>query len=424
MPNSHQTFVSSSPARDDAPSLEQSFRDEEEEFLGDGVSGIVLAGSHRWGEGNFERVLRGPLIPVAQTPIICYPLAWLRAGGIRRAVVCANSETANVRAFLGDGARAGLSVDYFEDHAPRGPAGCASDAARRSPSHTFIVVEGALIPSLDLRALLDTHRSSGAAATVVVEVDRRRRTVSGNRPGLPGGIYVFERRTLELVADKGYQDIKQGLLERLHTARERVAVHEVQGVSPRVLDWTTYASVNAWLITRAGQFPLLSPDEYQPHGEGLHHPTARVHSDARLVGPVLLGAGASVEAGAVIVGPASVGANSVVKAGALVSRAIVWDHCVIGERAIVDSSLLASGSVVGSGERLFAAVQVARETVEANTSGKAAAPPPNKLRATVVGAPTRSVRRDGGVRLPEGFGSPGTMLPHGHHPTGEQPAVP
>jgi NDP-sugar pyrophosphorylase family protein len=423
MPLAHPSSVSSSRSLTSGP-LAQTFRDEEEEFFGSGVSGIVLAGSHRWGEGEFERVLRGPLIPVAQTPIICYPLEWLRAGGIRRAIVCANSETAKVRAFLGHGARVGLSIDYFEDHAPRGPAGCAHDAARRSPAHTFIVVEGALIPSLDLRALLETHRSSGAAATVVVEIDRRGRTAAAGRTRLPGGIYVFERRVLESVAERGYQDIKQGLLERLHAAGERVAMHEVQGVSPRVLDSATYASVNGWLITQATQRPMPLLAEYQAHGHGLRHPTARVHPDARLVGPVLLGAGACIEADAVVVGPASVGASSVVRAGALLSRAVVWNHCVVGEGAIVDSSLLADHSVVEAGERLFAAVQIPRETVGLHAPEIAVAPAASTPRAPVTSAPARGSGRGEGVRLPAGFVSPGARLSHELQVTGEYPAMP
>ena len=323
----------------------------------DGVSGIVLAGSHRGGDGAFERVLRGPLIPVAQSPVICYPLAWLRSGGVRAATICANSQTPHVQACLGHGARLGLELDYYADHSPRGPAGCAHDAARLSAAHTFVVVEGSLIPSLDLRALLAVHRAARAAATVVVEIDRRRRGTGGERPRLPGGIYVFDRRVLEGVAERGYHDIKQGLIERLHADRERVAIHEVAGVSPRVLDSAGYASVNSWLITRAAQRPAPLLDGYQPRGQGLHHSTASVHPDARLIGPVLLGPSVRIEADAVIVGPTSVGAGSVIQSGALVSRSVLWAQCVVGAHAIVDSSVLADHSHVGAGERVFSAVE-------------------------------------------------------------------
>ena len=45
------------------------------------VCGVILAGSHHWGDGQFERMLRGPLVPVAQKPIIRYATSWLQGAG-------------------------------------------------------------------------------------------------------------------------------------------------------------------------------------------------------------------------------------------------------------------------------------------------------------------------------------------------------
>ena len=68
---------------------------------------------------------------------------------------------------------------------------CVRDAARLSSARTFVVCEGALVPSLDLAAVLDAHERSGAPATVVVETDRRRHAVGSEQYRLPGGVYVF-----------------------------------------------------------------------------------------------------------------------------------------------------------------------------------------------------------------------------------------
>jgi mannose-1-phosphate guanylyltransferase len=369
----------------------------------EGVCGIVLAGSHHWGDGAFERVLRGPLLPVAQTPLICYSLEWLYGGGVRNAVLCANSSTPAVRDYLGNGAAMGVALEYFEDHEPRGPAGCARDAAQRSDCQTFVVVEGTMVPSLDIAALLRAHRASGAGATIVVEVDRRGGGDGRGRPRQPGGIYVFERRVLEGIAARGYQDIKQGLLERLHAAGEHVAMHEVQGLSPRVLDYGSYTSVSRWLITRAIKRPTFLAD-YVRVGDGLHHPTASVHPTARLVGPVLLGPGARVEAGAVLVGPTSVGAGSVVGAGALVSRALVWDHCVIGEAAIVDASMLADHSTVRGAERVYGSVQIQDEVIAPRPlPERAALPGRAPVAQPVLPAYHMPPRTSQPVQLPAGF---------------------
>jgi len=350
-------------------------------FLDNDIAGIVLAGSHQWGEGEFDRELRGPLIPVANCPLIAYPLEWLRVGGVHRATICAYTATAKVRGVFGSGASVGLDLDYFEDLNARGPAGCAHDAIRRSSARTFVVVEGSVFPSLDLRLLLEQHRMSGAAATVVAEIDRRKPTFGDHPPRLPGGIYVFERAVLESVAARGYQDIKEGLLERLYASGQRVALHAVHGVSPRVLNFATYASVNGWLISQAHTHPMRLRRDYQPVAEGLHHATAHVDVSARLIGPVLLGPGVRVEADVVIVGPSSVGTDSIVKRGAVVSRSIIWDHCVVGVQANVDASLLADGSQVADRQRLVSALR---------PSSRDLAPVGDASGATRVARPGRS----------------------------------
>ena len=323
-----------------------------------GVCGLVLAGSYHWGDTTFERVFRGPLLPVAQVPIICYPLGWLRNGGVIDARVCANSATVAVRDFLGAGESLGLKLGYYEDHTPRGPAGCARDAALTSDSHTFVVVEGSLIPTLDLADLLEAHRSSNAAATVVVETDRRQREVEGSEMRLPGGIYVLSRRVLESVGPTGFQDIKEGLLERLYKSGEIVKTYELAGVSARVLDYSTYTSANRWLTARAVEHQTYLRN-YRRVGDALVHPTSLVHPNARMVGPVIVGPGVVVSDHALIVGPTTIGMGSTVGAGALVSRSVVWSNCSIGANAVVDCTLLADNCSVEPNQQLFGAVHIA-----------------------------------------------------------------
>jgi mannose-1-phosphate guanylyltransferase len=345
--------------------------------VADTVCGIVLAGTHHWGDGVFERDLRGPLLPVAHAPLIKYPLEWLRDAGVQRTVLCANSATALLRTVLGDGSAMSLSLEYFEDHEPRGPAGCARDAAMMSSANTFIVIEGTIVPTLDFGAMLDAHRASGASATVVVEFDRRRRGMSSGVRRQPAGIYVFERGALESVGQHGYQDIKEGLLGKLNAGGAHVAMHEVHGLSAKVLDYSSYAAVSRWLVSQSIERPAFL-SHYHRVGEGMRHPTADVHPTARLIGPVLLGEGSRVEADAVIVGPASIGDRTVIRARALVSRSFVWDDCIIGEDASVDSSVLADFCVVGPGDVLKSVTQVPddgdRPDRRASVVAKTAAP--------------------------------------------------
>jgi NDP-sugar pyrophosphorylase family protein len=343
------------------------------------VRGIVLAGSYDRGDGPVTPFLRRPLLPLAHTPLICYPLQWLRDGGVPDATICASGATEEIRAAFGAGASLGMRLAYCAEDHPRGPAGCVRDAGLPTDARTFVVVEGSMIPSIDLPALIDAHRGSGALVTTVVEVERRRARPAAQLR-LPGGVYVFDREALSRISPKGFQDIKQGLLEKLHAEHARVHAYEVAGISPRILDYASYSSASRWIVGSAEKrSQFLSA--YVPVGEGLHHPTVHVSPSARLIGPVLLGAGARIEPHAVVVGPTSIGAGAIVGSMAVVSRSVLLPGCTVGEGAHLDSSLLADGGRVESWAELV-------DTVQLESAGGATRRTPP--RAVVASIPARA----------------------------------
>jgi NDP-sugar pyrophosphorylase family protein len=308
----------------------------------DGISAVVLAGTHHWSGSSFERLAPRPLVPVALTPLISYTLRWLRSGGVRRAAICANGTSALLEAIFGDGAELGMELHYCRDDTPRGPAGCVRDAAPRAGSETLVVTGATALPTVDLADLLGAHRASGAAATAAVHRGRQ-----PFAPPTPGGVYVFERRALAHVPESGFQDIKESLIPKLHRAGEGVAAYQSGGSGLSVVNAQTYLAVNQWMVERLAQ----------EDGATLVHPSAQVERGARLVGPVQLGAGARVEAGATIVGPTSIGPGSTVGRGALVARSVVWSRCAVGEGSVVHGCVLGNEAVVPSGSRLFNAVR-------------------------------------------------------------------
>jgi NDP-sugar pyrophosphorylase family protein len=309
----------------------------------DGLSAVVLAGTHDWSGSSFERLAPRPLVPVALAPLISYSLRWLRKGGIRRATICANGTTRLIEAAFGDGADLEMELSYYHDFTPRGAAGCVRDAGISTGSERLVVTDGTAIPTGELAELLAFHYASGAAASAVVH-----REGSSSAPPTPGGTYVFERRVLDHVPANGFQDIKENLIPKLHRSGERVMAHESDGFGPHVFDAQTYLEVNQWMLER-----LAHEDERRI----LLHPSASVEPGARLVGPVQLGAGVHVEAGATIVGPTSIGAASTVKRNALVARSAVWCRCVVGEGSLVHASVVGNDAVIAPATRLFNVVR-------------------------------------------------------------------
>lgn len=335
------------------------------------LQGVILAGSYQWSEVGFDRLLPRPLLPVAHRPLASYALRWLDEGGISGAVVCANAGSRALRARLSSQAPRGMNLTFQEDPTPRGPAGCVRDAWFGSNVETVVVVDGTTIPVVDLQAVLDAHFRSGAAVTVVVDAA----PAQPGRPGIqtPSGVFVFDRRALELVADRGFQDIKENLIPHLYKAGELVATFGVPAATPRVINASTYLSVNQWTVEQLAEKGEELPG-YFALGDLQAHPTARLALDAVIVGPVLVGPQVRVDSGATIVGPATIGFGAIIGAGAMVSRSAVWRRSVIGAEAVVDRCVVADQAYV-------AAKAVLMGTVAAERAPRPAAAPTDRERS-------------------------------------------
>ena len=310
-----------------------------------GVRGIILAGVHTWGHCLLEAVVARPLLPVAARPLIWHILRWIRDGGILETTVCGNSDTTSLRRSLGNGESLNVSLAYSEDLMPRGPAGCARDAALNSRAETFLVVDGTILPRIDLAALLAAHTLSKATVTIVVAgangADGQSEDVQE-----PAGIYVFSRAVLEKVPATGYQDIKEALIPNLYRRGQRIATHLVPGnPTLRVTDAASYRALNMWAVQQLAQDAAV-PEGYVSVGEAWIDPSARVAPTARFVGPALVGPKCVIEAGAMIVGPATIGEECTIGPGAVVSRSAVWDRCRIGAGALLDHCILTDEAIV------------------------------------------------------------------------------
>lgn len=311
-----------------------------------GIVGVLLAGVHQWGGTALDRALPRPLVPVANRPLITYAMRWLREAGVRSLTLCGNSHTGLLRTCLGSPSWEGVEIDYYEDVMPRGPAGCVRDAALSRGAEIVVVVDGTIVPCVDLDAIVAAHRQSEAKLTVVVAAGG---ASSGSRhvPLRPLGIYVFTRQALEHVSPRGYQDIKEKLIPDLYGKGERVATYTVRSAAPRVTGSDTYLAVNEWVVQQVVSQPA-APAGYRQVGEAVVHESVVIDDTAQVIGPVLIGPGCVLERDVAVVGPTSIGSYGTVQRGAVICRSAIWDGCTVGGGAVLDRCILANGVEVSA----------------------------------------------------------------------------
>lgn len=328
----------------------------------EGLSGVVLAGMHAWGECMLEEILTRPLWPIAGKPLIGHVLGWLGEVGVNRTCVCGNGHTHDLLSAVGRKINDSIAIEYYEDRMPRGPAGCARDAAMRRGDARFLVVDGTVIPDIDLDAMLAAHIESGAALTVAVT----RLPAGGSGASADGvspvGVYLFDRAALALVPPSGYQDIKESLIPKLVKEGMHIAAFEVDGRwAPRIRCPATYLAVNRWFLTRRqGERTADDYNDGPDSALATVHPTATVDASARLVGPIMVGARSHIGPGALIVGPTVIGEDCAIQEGAAVSRSVLWDRVRIDRRTVVDHCILTTDAVLESNLELRDSVLIPR----------------------------------------------------------------
>jgi NDP-sugar pyrophosphorylase family protein len=127
---------------------------------------VVLAGGVGTRLAPYTTVLPKPLMPIGDRPVLDIVLRQLRHSGIEHVTIATGHLAELIEAFIGDGARYGLHVDYFREHEPLGTVGAL--ALIDGLDDEYLVLNGDVLTDMDFGALLRGHRASGAAATIAV----------------------------------------------------------------------------------------------------------------------------------------------------------------------------------------------------------------------------------------------------------------
>ena len=129
---------------------------------------VILAGGKGVRLRPYTTALPKPLVPIGDShAILEIVLEQLASCGYRSVTLAINHLGRLIRAFVGDGARWGLAVDYVEETVPLSTVGPLFGLVDRLPEH-FLVMNGDVLTNLDYGELLQAHRMSGAPLTVAV----------------------------------------------------------------------------------------------------------------------------------------------------------------------------------------------------------------------------------------------------------------
>lgn len=125
---------------------------------------VILAGGLGTRLRPFSITIPKPLLPLGDKPILDVILTQLSQRKFTRVTVLLGYMSSLFQAFLGDGSRWGLQLEYVIEDVPLGTAGALR--LIQDPSENFLVINGDTLTTLDFGKMLTHHTDSKMLGSV------------------------------------------------------------------------------------------------------------------------------------------------------------------------------------------------------------------------------------------------------------------
>jgi NDP-sugar pyrophosphorylase family protein len=313
--------------------------------VSDPLTAVVLAG----GEGTRLRPLTDdlpkPMLPVLNRPFLDFLIERLVSVGVTKIILAVGYKPEPLVERYGRGQGFGVEIDYTVEDSPLGTSG-AVRAVLPQLTETFLVLNGDVVTSVDLRSMIDEHVERREFATIaiheeddpsrfgVVQVDGEgfvmRFLEKPKGPRFPSklvnsGVYVLEPEALRFVPEDGPSMFETDLFPNM--LRMNMMVHSYM--------WDGYFLD----MGTAESYLAVNRDFLSGKAPAWHDPTS----------DVMEGDGASVSPSATVTGPTVLGPGCVIEDGATVEGSVLWSDVRVGRNARVRGAVLGNGVNIDSG---------------------------------------------------------------------------
>jgi len=278
-----------------------------------------------------------PAIPFLGKPLVGYVAEYVARFGFRDVVVNLHHQPDSVIKALGDGADYGVNIHYTREEPDiLGTAGALDNARHLLEDETFLIVNGKIITDIDISKAIETHKKTGALATMVLKENAKREkfTEIEIEDGFVKGFGGFP----EQIADSRFQipDSKnQNPKFKIQNPLMFTGIHILE---PRVFDY----------IPR-GVYSDIVPSFYNPAIRGGERIAAHITNgnwfELSTI-PRYLDISLAMLNGVNVFN----GINCRISQNTRISDSVIWDEVEIEEGAKLHRTIIADGVRIGSNE--------------------------------------------------------------------------
>lgn len=111
-----------------------------------------------------------PLVPIVNRPVMEYLILLLKEHGITDIAINVHYLGDHIAQYFGDGSRWGVNLHWSHEDRLWGDAGSVKNIQEFFGNDTFLVIGGDDLTDMDLSAVIQTHKSKGATATLALSI--------------------------------------------------------------------------------------------------------------------------------------------------------------------------------------------------------------------------------------------------------------
>ncbi|HZZ64600.1 MAG TPA: NDP-sugar synthase [Candidatus Baltobacteraceae bacterium] len=342
------------------------------------MQAIVLVG----GEGTRLRPLTfgtpKPMVPIMNVPFLARTLERLYDVGIREVILPAGYMPQAITEYFGDGSRLGMNITYVIEDEPLGTAGAIKNVEQHI-NGPFFVLNGDILTSLDLNAMIAYHREKGGLGVLhLIRVDDPsafgcvvhdqagriaqfvEKPPKGSEPTneVNAGTYLLEPAVLEMIPPGRNVSIERETFPKILSEGQALYAYTTSDYWIDVGRPEQY--LNAHRDILSGAMPLKMEPGISGPGAGAF---AGSGTGANLVAPVHVEAGVSIDATATVGPNVVLGTGCRIGAHAVIAESVLWDNVVVENDVQIQESIVAGGSHIGAGAKIGAGSVIGHNVV-------------------------------------------------------------
>ena len=306
-----------------------------------------------------------PMVPLANKPFVSYVLEHLKQHGIDDIIFSMGYLPEGIKSYFGDGSSMGVKLTYVVEDQPLGTAGAVKNVEEHIQDGDFLVLNGDILTDMDIRGLIEHHRQKEAVGTIALTPVEDPTAYGLVRTGEDSEVLGFlEKPSWDQIdtnlINAGTYVLRSEVLDMIPPG---VEYSFERGVFPRLVGKGLYGyrSISYWM-------DIGTPEKYlQAHYDILEKSVEtsvsncldqdfvcvqgqiNLKTGAKLVPPVIIGAGTTIEAGARVGRMAVIGPGCTISSGCMVEDSIVQENCTLEKDVRVRGSIIGAGATIGAG---------------------------------------------------------------------------